>query len=186
MIRKLFGESEDTLSESKEVHAHGIIKASDDERFANMLSACQADLKTRTDGHRKEWGFGDEVGWDFDSEEGRLSFTFPNHEVSAPAQVVGLYQKDSATWSWAWAKKAISFNLTGEARKVRKFGQENGFEPLVEPAWCGPIADAWNMAAIACSLSQAAGVFCGHSDKTAVYFLFGDVETTGLLEKKAG
>jgi len=56
------------------------------------------------------------------------------------------------------------------------YGTERGIEKLTTAKWSGPEEDAWQMAALACVIGDAQGVYRGPAGETFVFIAFGEPE----------
>ena len=111
-----------------------------------------------------------------DQDDCLLRFHFSDRVVAeCPAQIIGTFNSDDGTWLWAWANSSIVAEMTVGAEELRSYGEEKGFERLVQPTWSAAETDAWDMAAVACLLLDAQGAYRGPTGSTYVFMTFGEV-----------
>ena len=71
--------------------------------FEALLRTSMDDLTAKTKTHQEAWGFGEEDQWYLNQDSGELVFTFPDGVASGPGQVIGTFDPQAGTWTWAWA-----------------------------------------------------------------------------------
>ena len=140
--------------------------------FEALLRAGMDELNLKTQAHQSGWRLGQEESWQFDQESGELVFTFPDVVVSAPAQIIGSYDKPEGAWMWAWANVSIADALKADSQQVRDFGEQHGIERLTRPKWPGTRTDCWFMTALAFYLCGCEGAYRGPAGGTFVYLTF--------------
>ena len=79
------------------------------------------------------------------------------------------------SWLWGWANPSIPDALKRDALRVREYGQQQEIARLTLEEWLGTEADAWSMAALACNLCGAQGVYRGPAGSAFVFINFGQV-----------
>jgi uncharacterized protein DUF6882 len=141
-----------------------------------LLGVTVDEMMNKTKVHQETWHFGEEEQWHLDLESGELILRFPEQLVSAPAQVIGMYEPDKATWTWAWADTSIAEHLKTDASRVKEYGRPRGFERLVSPEWTGEATEGWYMAAIACWLCNAQGAYRGRIGRGWLFITFGEIK----------
>ena len=151
--------------------------------FNTLLEKSMADLRAKTMGHQAGWGLGKSANWSLNLDQGDLIFTFDNGIfVTCPAQIVGTLDSESGTWLWGWANPSIPEALQRDALRVREYGQQHQIARLTSAEWPCTEEDAWRMAALACMLCEAQGVYRGPAGTAFVFITFGEV----LLSPGAG
>ena len=133
-------------------------------------------LRLATASHQELWGLGSFDRWDFDQETGILRFTKPDLVVEAPAQILGSYSTESATWLWAWDNSSIQPSMAKDANTVRAYGVEHGYERLATAEWSASEEDAWEVAAVAMRITEASGIYRGPAGPAYVFISFGEVK----------
>lgn len=144
--------------------------------FAALIEGSMEGLRVQTEGHQHTWHFGEEDYWDFSQDTGELIFTFPDAIASAPAQIIGTFDGNASTWMWSWANASIAKSLTGNAMRVREYGEQHRIHRLTTPSWAGEEMDGWHMAALANRLCATNGVYRGPAGDTFVFFTFGEIQ----------
>jgi len=99
-----------------------------------------------------------------------------------PAQIVGSFDGADGSWLWAWANPSIADSLKRDSLRVRDYGQKRQIARLTSAEWpctdewpCTE-AEAWRMAALACKLCEAQGVYRGPAGTAFVFMTFAKVE----------
>lgn len=135
-------------------------------------------LQLVTEEHRKTWQLGQEKAWAVDEDSGKISFSFSNGTVaSAPTQVVGTYQVQDKTFTWAWQHPNVVPQLQRHASRVREFGLEYGARELTTQQLPCTERRAWEYTALAMLLAEANGAYCLQTQPdTFVFMTFGDVD----------
>jgi hypothetical protein len=144
--------------------------------FKQLLDMSMEELRLKTLGHQKGWGFGKADRWSLDMSQGDLIFTFDGMVATCPAQIVGSFDTTDSSWLWAWANPSIDDPLKLASLRVREYGEQHHIDRLTAPEWAGTEADAWAMAALACKLCEAQGVYRGPAGTAFVFMTFASVK----------
>jgi hypothetical protein len=148
--------------------------------FNALLDKSMEELRAKTMGHQAGWGFGKATRWGLDQSRGDLLFTFDDGLVAAcPAQIVGSFDGADGSWLWGWANPSIADSLKRDSLRVREYGEQRQIARLTSAEWPGTEAEAWRMAALACKLCEAQGVYRGPAGTAFVFMTFGTVELNG-------
>jgi hypothetical protein len=148
--------------------------------FKILLDTSMEELRLKTMGHQAGWRFGKAARWSLDQSRGDLLFTFDDGIVATcPAQIVGSFDGADGSWLWAWANPSIADSLKRDSLRVRDYGQKLQIDRLTSAEWPCTEADAWPMAALACKLCSAQGVYRGPAGTAFVFMTFGQVELRG-------
>lgn len=141
-----------------------------------LIRLSREHLATLTAAHQGAWRLGSEERWELNQEKGNLILTFTDGTVAtAPAQIIGTFDTVGNTWMWAWNNPSILPALSKDAERVRKYGQEHNIEMLISGEWACLEDKAWSIAAIACKLCGAQGVYRGPEGSAHVFMSFGEV-----------
>lgn len=143
--------------------------------FRELLDRSMEELRAKTQAHVEGWGLGKCDRWDLDQEDGRLVFTSPTLTATAPAQIIGTYSTQSGTFLWGWDHPSVEPALQKDAKKVRKFGEENGLELLTTQKVECTEDEAWEFTALACLLCGSQGAYRGPAGPALVFMTFGKV-----------
>ena len=143
--------------------------------FKRLLDMSMEELRLKTLGHQKGWGFGKAERWSLDLSQGDLIFTFDGIVATCPAQIIGSFDSADGSWLWAWANPSIPDPLKRDSLRVRDYGQQHQIDRLTSAEWAGTEEDAWPMAALACKLCQAQGVYRGPAGTAFVFMTFASV-----------
>lgn len=141
--------------------------------FNTLLDKSMEDLRAKTMGHQIGWGFGKAAQWSLDLSQGDLLFTFNDGVVATcPAQIVGTLDSESGTWLWGWANPSIPEALQRDALRVKDYGEQRQIARLTSAQWPCTEEEAWRMAALACYLCEAQGVYRGPAGTAFVFITF--------------
>lgn len=136
-------------------------------------------LGRTTAAHVDRWGLGTAERWDPDQAAGVLRWTFPDRVVEAPAQILGSYSPDGASWMWAWANQSLVEELCSASAAVRTWGEQRGHAALMTPVLEGvsdeQVAD---LTAIAFRISEATGFYRAPAGRSVLHVTFGTVVIT--------
>jgi hypothetical protein len=144
--------------------------------FNTLLDKSMEELRAKTTSHQVGWGFGKAAKWSLNLDEGNLLFTFNDGVVATcPAQIVGSLDTEGGTWLWGWANPSIPESLQGDAMRVREYGLQHQIDRLNSEEWPCTEEEAWRMAALACKLCEAQGVYRGPAGTAVVFITFGKV-----------
>jgi hypothetical protein len=144
--------------------------------FKGLLDASMEELRLKTMAHQTGWGLGKAARWSLDQSCGDLVFAFDNGVLATcPAQIIGSFDSADDSWLWAWANPSIHDPLKQDSLRVRDYGQQQQIDRLTSAEWAGTEADAWAMAALACKLCEAQGVYRGPAGTAFVFITFGKV-----------
>jgi hypothetical protein len=148
-----------------------------DNAFEQLKQASMLELKTKTEANTG-WGLGKFDEWDLNQDKGSLEFSNADGtKAKMPAQVIGSYDTRNGSWQWAWANASVYDKLKEDSLKVRQYGKDKGFKKLTKAVTLCSEDEAWAMAAIACKICGAQGVYRGPaSDSLYVFMDLGAVE----------
>lgn len=148
---------------------------------ADAVFAAAAEEHDRKQRAGAGWGLFDYERWDLDLTVGELRLRFADGRVvTAPAQVVGSFDREDETWHWAWDNPSINRLLTRDAQLCRAFGERYALAPYTEPLFTCAEEDAHGFAAVALHLAGAAGVFRQPQGVQPIWVLFGDITTSRM------
>ena len=132
-------------------------------------------LRSLTAAHDGMWQIS-QAAWSVNQDEGLITFDSPTGiRATAPVQVVGSYDTQDSTWLWGWDNPSLEEPLTQHARKVQAYGHEQGIEIFTKPKFVCPEDQCWELAAFACMLCEAQGVYRGPAGTARVFMTFGSV-----------
>jgi hypothetical protein len=148
--------------------------------FHALLDKSMEELRAKTMGHQAGWGFGKANRWSLDQSRGELLLTFDNGvAATCPAQIIGSFDATDGSWLWGWANPSIADSLKRDSLRVRDYGEQRQIARLTSAEWPCTEAEAWRMAALACKLCEAQGVYRGPAGTAFVFMTFGAVELNG-------
>ena len=144
--------------------------------FQALLDKSMEELRAKTRGHQVGWGFGNADRWSLDMSRGDLLFTFGEGVVATcPAQIIGSLDSSDGSWLWAWANPSIPESLQHDSLRVREYGLQHQIARLTSAELPCTEEEAWRIAALACMLCQAQGVYRGPAGTAFVFITFGKV-----------
>src|SRR6266550_252340 len=90
----------------------------------------------------EDYDIGSHKRWDWDQDKGELVFSNDDvPAVIAKIEFVGSISTVSNTWLWSWANFSLSENVRTLIKKVRDFGEEQGYPRLTTPKWSAEEVD---------------------------------------------
>lgn len=145
--------------------------------FRTLLDTSMEELRAKTAGHQGGWRFGKAKRWDLNQSRGDLIFTFDDGVIAiCPAQIIGSFDTAHGTWLWAWENPSVVDSLKRDSLRVRAYGEQHRITRLTSARWHCTEEDAWSMAALACKLCEAQGVYRGPAGTALVFITFGKVQ----------
>lgn len=118
--------------------------------------------------------------FDYDQKAAELTWSSEGvARVCAEARLVGSLSLSSNTWLWSWANSHVIDEARLNIDWLEAFGQDNGHERLVEAKFTADEFDAWEMAAVACLLLEADGVYRMPSTSVLSFVLLDGVRRLG-------
>jgi len=168
------------MNQNAGVLQHGGGNGVEPSEFKRLVDTSMEELRLKTMAHQKGWGFGKAARWTLDQSRGDLVFTFDDGVVATcPAQIIGSFDSADGSWLWAWANPSINGSLQRDSLRVKDYGHEQQIDRLTAAEWSGTEEDAWAMAALACKLCEAQGVYRGPAGTAFVFITFARVELSG-------
>jgi hypothetical protein len=144
--------------------------------FQALLDKSMEELRAKTRGHQAGCGFGNADRWSLDMSKGDLLFAFGEGVVATcPAQIIGSLDSSDGSWLWAWANPSIPESLQHDSLRVREYGLQHQIARLTSAELPCTEEEAWRIAALACMLCQAQGVYRGPAGTAFVFITFGKV-----------
>ncbi|MBK9446258.1 MAG: hypothetical protein IPO00_09270 [Betaproteobacteria bacterium] len=145
-----------------------------------FLTAAFARLQTDTAQHGKNWGLGEETQWNLEMNAGQLILCFSDERTLVfPVQVIGTYNTKNGTFLWGWDHPSVPEPLRRAARRVREYGEREGFERFTTRTLACTENDAWEFTAAAAELDGVAGAYRGDAGGTWVYMTFDTSAVSG-------
>lgn len=126
----------------------------------------------------RTWGLGTADRWDLDQSTGEIKWTFPDKVATAPAQIIGSYNRSTSSWVWAWANDSILPAMSRDSEKVRDWAAANGHAGLALPRVEADEETAGTIAAVALRITGATGFYRGGSGTAFPIITFGPVTLT--------
>jgi len=133
---------------------------SDDAGYQEYASEAFAQLTARQEQLKTEYKLGNWERFDWDQERQELVFSHQGKPVVvAGVQFVGSFSTLSNTWRWAWANDTILPGMRAGSERVKKLGEERGWDRLTEPQWPATEEDGWEMTGVALRALDAKGAY---------------------------
>ncbi|MDQ5946721.1 MAG: hypothetical protein QG619_2151 [Pseudomonadota bacterium] len=174
-----YDDSEDTISLEEalgslaQTDIAGNLANAGDTPERRFLAAAMSRLQTHTAEHTQRWGLGREARWNLDMNTGTLQLSFADgRELAFPVQIVGTYNRQDGTLLWGWDHPSVPEPLRRAARRVREYGEREGFERFTTRTLACTENDAWEFTAAAAELDGVAGAYRGDAGGTWVYMTF--------------
>lgn len=157
---------------NREDNLDAFIAASANEaQIANML-------------HNSTWRLGEEKSWHLDQNSGQLLLSFADGTFAlAPAQIIGTFHHQDASFMWGWHHPSVLPALKRNASKVKEFGKEQKAKELTKGSVICSEQRAWELTALAMRLNQAKGAYRVEVKPGVSMFLnFGEVQIAHAAE----
>ncbi|MGH8443936.1 MAG: DUF6882 domain-containing protein [Solimonas sp.] len=146
----------------------------------DFIEASEEQLQALEERGERLWGMRSSARR-FDRDSGRLRFLRADGLVlEAEVQWIGLYRAAQQHWTWAWAQQDFPEVLTADARRLRAYGEKEGFERLTVPVLRATEIEAWGLVAAACALGWGQGAWRYETPAGSVFLIF-----KGLPDDKA-
>lgn len=163
----------DVESEPEEEEEEAAASGDDWEEF---LAEATAYLGEQQDAVVREFDLESWERFRLDPKAGTLTFsTGGTPGVVAQVLVVGSIQGTPGAWRWAWADASAPESMREPILRVRQFGEEHGFDKLVDPTWPGERTDGWEMASAAALLLSARGAYRAPFEGGFIFLIFTDI-----------
>ncbi len=125
----------------------------------------------------EEFQLGKWPQFDFDLEQGWLTFSSGGQPVvRASVQVVGTVASGK-DWLWAWANDWWSQKVTQDAQETRRFGQKHNISELTRATLQDEDLEAlgWELSAVASRITSARGVYRAPTGKGLLFVLLREI-----------
>lgn len=144
-----------------------------DERWRSFILKAHGYLTAQQHRLDVEFGFGDFERYQWSLETGKIVFsTAGSPGFEADMLFVGSLSKKQGTWLWAWDNWSMPARLWKGLEVVRQFGEDQGFDRLVQAEWPGGLVEGWEMTSASAYLLDAKGAYRCPDDRGALYMLF--------------
>jgi hypothetical protein len=128
-----------------------------------------------TQEHADRWGLGTAKRWALDQGEGRIVWSFDDHVVSAPVQILGSWNGRVGSFVWSWDNDTIKDSLCETAEVVRAFGLENQVAALHSSPLRLDEEQVRDLIALAFRVGGCSGLYHPYDGVLATYIAFGPV-----------
>jgi hypothetical protein len=119
--------------------------------------------------------YGEHARWDWDSESEIITFSDPvKTTLRIQTTVVGTTEGNS--WEWTWANPNFPPNSKIDTEKVREFGKEQGYQPLITAFLEADEHTGWEMTAVAAHLLNAPGAYRFPTDAGYCYLIYRKID----------
>ena len=105
--------------------------------------------------------------WCTNLEKAEISF---GENLVFPIQVIGTFSHSSGTWLWAWANKEFDFltNIKQHALELKKYGEENKIDLLIDGKFSGQKSDMHLIGLIASGIFTSSGYYIANDGDTSM------------------
>ena len=140
-----------------------------------LLLQGREQIESTSRAHAERWGLGSARRWALDQDEGLIMWSFADHVATAPAQILGSWNSQVATFVWSWDNDTIRAPLCTTAEAVRTFGVQNEVAALcTSPLKLGE-EQVRDLMAVAFELGACTGLYHSFDGQLATYIAFGAV-----------
>ncbi|WP_460753633.1 DUF6882 domain-containing protein [Marinomonas epiphytica] len=158
LLKKAFGSSKNAQWKQFVVHSHDY-------------------LSNRQDKLIKEFNIGEYQRYDWDQENATLTFSDEQEtKVIAKVQFVGALSSQTKTWLWSWANDTILQKAKSKMHKVKLYGEEHNFKPLIKSKWFGSEPDGWDMTSVSAFILKAKGAYRIPAENGFTYLVITDIK----------
>ena len=140
-----------------------------------LLLQGQDMIAESTRAHTERWGLGSADRWSLNQRDGRLQWSFEDHVASAPAQILGSWNREVGSFAWSWDNPTILDALCETAERVRTFGQEHDVVALTASPLRLDEEQVRDLVALAFRIGGCTGLYHPFDGRLATYVAFGDV-----------
>jgi hypothetical protein len=128
--------------------------------WEELLSAATDYVQQCQDRLQSEFQMGSWDPIEIDHESGQLTWTPGNAiRVRANVRYAGTLSLATDTWLWSWANESIPEAARSDMEWLEAFGGENNLDWLSNARCPANARHAWELAAVACYLLQADGLY---------------------------
>jgi len=128
-----------------------------------------------TKAHAQRWGLGDARRWVLDQSQGRITWSFEDRVVSAPAQILGSWNGQVGSFAWAWDNETVQDSLRTTAEQVRAYGIEHDVAALTASPLSLGEPQVRDLVALAFVIGGCSGLYHPYDGTLASYIAFGEV-----------
>ncbi|MGA2230951.1 MAG: DUF6882 domain-containing protein [Tepidisphaeraceae bacterium] len=133
-------------------------------------------LAAVTAAHNASWHL-ERGSWNVDQNIGTIVFSMPDGiKAEAPVQIIGTYSTTDSTWLWGWDHPSVVPRLMENAKRMRDYGREHGFDRLTTRKLHCTVEECWELTALAFLLCNANGAYRGPAGTARVFMTFGEIK----------
>lgn len=129
-------------------------------RWNELVREAQLATEELQDALHQDFRIGD---WDrFHYDQPTARFTLSKNgkpRVIANARIVGSLSGQTRTWLWSWGNKSVAAKASEGMQWLREFGEQQKLKKLAQPHWPADDVVAREVAAVACWLLEAEGIY---------------------------
>jgi hypothetical protein len=132
------------------------------------------------------WGIVDATHWDFNLDEGTLTFTLEDGRLATvPMQIIGTRSRDDDTFLWGWDHPSVPEPLAQHAKRLLAWAEANNLTDVTTQLEVLPEEKIWEYTVLAAYLSGAQGVFRPSGDDVPyIYLTYGKPTFSEAPSKK--
>jgi hypothetical protein len=129
-----------------------------------------------TTAHNATWHL-ERGSWNVDQNVGTIVFSMPDGmKAEAPVQIIGTYSTSDSTWLWGWDHPSVLPRLAENAKRMRDYGHEKGFDRLTTRKLHCTEEECWELTALAFLVCNANGAYRGPAGTVRVFMTFGEIK----------
>jgi hypothetical protein len=100
--------------------------------FYSVLDEAVAFAREICAASNEEFNLGDWERWEMSQDHQKLTLFSDSsaNRLSFDIQIVGTFSHESGSWKWSWDNPNIDDQLTSDAKTVKVYGLEHGFDPV--------------------------------------------------------
>lgn len=159
-----------------------------DDKVPNPLAviADAQEAMAQKQAENEEWGLQDATEWDFNLEEGTITFTLADgRRAIAPMQIIGTRSRQDDTFLWGWDHPSVAEPLAQHAKRLLAWAEANTLTDVTTQLEVLPEEKIVEYTALAAHLSGAQGIYRpAAEDGPFIYITFGQPTFSAPQSKK--
>lgn len=148
-----------------------------DEEFEKYLNDSLREIEKKQDNLQQSYGLGSHERFVVDYESGKLTF-FEKERPLCEASIVTIasHVQEKNSLKWAWANEAYPDNVREESSFVKELYEHTGYTMFKNEGLECDDSMAWEISALACSISNSIGVYRIPHSSIDVYVVITSVQ----------
>jgi hypothetical protein len=145
-----------------------IFKTKTYDQYANK---CCKELQKFQDSFKAKYDIDNYDNWFYTQASEIIRLYSADKEIHFKYIPIGSFSRNTNTWMWAWANNDSIESRKLQTLKVKEFGQNKGYDNLINDYFEGDEYTGWELASITFKLLEGIGVYRIVSDHLEKYFL---------------